>query len=318
MNESPLYLPFDAIEQLPPLEYRIMHLMERNAILVLGGPPKQGKSRLALNMLWQAIAGQQVLGQFALTKTLFQSALVYNAEGGVRGLQARAGMAACVPAALHGRLIGTDDKPLLMGNTGQLNNAAWLRIEGHVMDAEHATGGKVDVVVFDPLISFHAADENSSAHMEQLFQRFERLALDCDVGIIIVHHMKKPARETDASNPASGVELRGSSAIHGAATNIMMAAPLPVSTRALDGKTRLRGLTVGFELKHSEPPDDIKLVCDRVSGRFYPRAAGLWAGDPAAFALDWGVDDVRYAEAFACPEAKARELFAALASGKVP
>ncbi len=314
-DKTALYAGYDEILQLPPMQYRVERLLERHAVLVLGGLPKEGKSRLALNMLWQAVCGQKILGRFTLGDAPLRRALIYNAEGGRIGLQSRRSMAECVPAHLHNRIIGSDDRPLLMTMQGMLGTQEWKRIEHYVKEWPTLAGADgqphgqppIDLILFDPLISFHATDENNNAAMEQIFQRMERLAVECDVAIIVVHHMRKPPQKDDG--PVSGVQLRGASAIHGAATNIMTCTPLR-KAKAADGETLLRGFRLGFELKHSEPPEDLEVITDRVSGRFYPRLGtnGPYLADPEAFVVDWGQDVKRYARAFACPEKMAAEV----------
>lgn len=51
---------------------------------------------------------------------------------------------------------------------------------------------KPDVVIIDPLISFHAADENNNVQMRTVLDKFAFHARTSKTAIIFVHHMGKP------------------------------------------------------------------------------------------------------------------------------
>ena len=65
----------------------------------------------------------------------------------------------------------------------------------------------VDVVVFDPLVSFHCQDENSNTAMRKVMDRFSLLGSETNTNVLVVHHDGK----ADSSNEYSGG--RGASAI---------------------------------------------------------------------------------------------------------
>jgi hypothetical protein len=64
------------------------------------------------------------------------------------------------------------------------------------------------LLVLDPLVRIHSADENSSAEMSELLGFLRQLQRKHQVAIILVHHMRKAS----ASQP--GQALRGSGDLH--------------------------------------------------------------------------------------------------------
>jgi hypothetical protein len=76
------------------------------------------------------------------------------------------------------------------------------RLEGH----------GYEVVLFDPLVMFHSADENSSSAMRGVLALFDRLIKEFGVSIGLVHHFNKTS---SANSNGSSTRMRGSSAIFG-------------------------------------------------------------------------------------------------------
>jgi RecA-family ATPase len=98
----------------------------------------------------------------------------------------------------------------------------------------------VDVVVLDPLVAFHGVDENNNTYMHRLLDALRDGIREADAALILVHHEAKPAELPRLG----GARLRGASAIHGAADNVILMLP------EKDGKVRLAP-----EFKHSPPPE---------------------------------------------------------------
>jgi RecA-family ATPase len=220
-----------------PLRWRIETLLERNGILVVGGPPKRGKSRLVLSMLLDAAVGEPVLGQFRPMGRL--GALIYNAEGGVHGMKARQEMWADIDRTKLTEVRVTDRRPKLLTVFGRFAASA-LEEEVALWRRIRDSGGQLDIVVLDPLIAFHCADENNNAAMHLLLDRLRDAAEKEDVALIVVHHEAKPGELPKQG----GLRLRGASAIHGAVDNVLL----------LGHNGRIE-----FEFKHSPPCEPMQL-----------------------------------------------------------
>ena len=51
------------------------------------------------------------------------------------------------------------------------------------------------MVIFDPLLRFHDADENSANGIGQVYAKIRQLIVDLGISVIIVHHTGKvPSR----------------------------------------------------------------------------------------------------------------------------
>ena len=92
---------------------------------------------------------------------------------------------------------------------------------------------KPDVLILDPLIRFHDADENSASQVSQVFGRLRLLIEELGISIILVHHTGKV--ESRGS--------RGSSAIIGEYDSRITLHSEP------NGNTRL-----SFDMRHVETP----------------------------------------------------------------
>lgn len=51
---------------------------------------------------------------------------------------------------------------------------------------------KIDVVILDPFVTFHALPENDTAAMDALIRRLNDIAIDCTCNIELSHHVRKP------------------------------------------------------------------------------------------------------------------------------
>lgn len=73
---------------------------------------------------------------------------------------------------------------------------------------------KIDVLILDPLVGFHQADENSSGQMDMVGDSIRKLAISLNIAIIFAHHTRKPpgaSADGFAGNSDSG---RGSTALN--------------------------------------------------------------------------------------------------------
>lgn len=253
-------------------------LLPVEGVLVLGGPPKTGKSRLMLDTTLRALRGRPAFGTF---KQTVARALYYNAEGGAHGMRLRASMYAHLGQATLDRMdVSGAPFGLTLGNGGIIPGI----VERLAREWE-----PYDLVVLDPLVAFHTCDENNNQQMHAVFGAIRTAAEHAHASVAVVHHTSKPGHDSTLMDrlDSGGMLLRGASAIHGAADNIIVAWPVK----------RPPSVKLAFDTRYERQVDHIGMVADKVSGLFY-RDVGGGMGDPEDFAADWGWDQARYCAAF--------------------
>lgn len=268
-------LTLSDIKRLPELEWVVQDLIPKKGIGVLGGPPKEGKSRLVLSSLLDALDERPFLGHF--TNDVVTS-LIYNAEGGHQGIRARSSMYDHMSA---GKLVGIrvqDECAPLVSEKG-VDMAVYSAMLQTIVQEQAC------LFVLDPLVRFHACDENDNAQMTQVMAAIRRLAEESGSGALIVHHTSKPPNDMSQGElrKQGGAKLRGASAIFAEADSVVMAYPLK------------GGLHLGFECRYAAPVDDYCMAscsCQEDGegcGRFYKVVDGPQKsrfGDPGAWQLD--------------------------------
>lgn len=285
------------IKALPDLEWVVESLVPKRGIGVLGGPPKEGKSRLVLSSLLDTLDARPFLGQFPST---ILGSLIYNAEGGHQGIRARKAMYENLSV---GKLVGVsvqdEIKPI----------ATDKGVDMHVCAEMVQTIGQAqaDLVVLDPLVRFHACDENDNAQMTQLLAGVRWIAEQAQCGVLVVHHTSKPPADLSQAElrRQGGGKLRGASAIFAEADSVTMAYPLK------------GGLHLGFECRYAAPVDDYVMVSCKCHedgegcGRFYRAVEGpnkSTFGDPGAWVMDHPKDPKLFARAWNRTEQLAEEV----------
>ena len=267
-----------------PIEWVVQDLLPKKGVLVLGGPPKGGKSRLVLSSILTALKSDTFLGR---PTSIRHGATMFNAEGGHQGIRMRSEMYRTDPVLKLCRVEVEDKCPILATPTGIEMAAVSKMIED--------VAGRT-LIVLDPLVRFHMCDENNNGQMTQVMAAIRHVVEESGSAALIVHHTAKlPAEMTmhDASKQG-GAKLRGASAIFAEADNIITAYPL----------RHQGGLYLGFENRYSAPLEDMVMVSCQCNGkegcgRFYPAIReGVQKaryGDPK----EWLLDHPRSPELFA-------------------
>lgn len=187
----------DVIEKpLPPPEFLIAPLLERESFVMLNGPPKWGKTLLALNIAMDVIAGRPVLGELHPLRPL--RVIYFKAEAGNRPFEQRLRkMVTSVPVTDEMK-----DRFLYVPLFGQ------SVLEPAVKDflVKMALDFRADLLIFDPLARFHSSlDENNTSQMLKVYQRFEEIARNTGTGIVIVHHgVKNPGESREVAHSGRG------------------------------------------------------------------------------------------------------------------
>ena len=259
-----------------PLPWLLSDLFLVGAAGILGGAPKSGKSFFALELAVAVASATAAAGRFSVTTP--GPVLLCAAEDPpavvVQRLAALAAARAQPLAALPIEVIVEPSVCLPEG-----------------LDRLAATVAQVAprLLVLDPLIRLHRADENSAAEMAVVLDGLRMIARTTDCAILLVHHTRKA--------PAGGITghgLRGSSGLHafgdtnlylrrvGAGTTLELriehrAAPCPPPLRLeLRVEDTGAGAIARFRCDDDLPPPD----------PLRERALGLLRRAPAPLATD--------------------------------
>lgn len=175
----------------------VTSLWGEQAVGFIAGPPKSGKTWLALELAVAVASGKPCLGRFSVQDR--GHVLLYAAEDTAQAIKHRvAGIAKARGIELEHLAVG------LITESG-------LRLD----DPEHQQRLsqtlmqlRPRLLVLDPLVRLHRSDENSATDISQLLAFLRHLQRQNAVAVALVHHVRKSA----TSHP--GQALRGSGDLH--------------------------------------------------------------------------------------------------------
>jgi RecA-family ATPase len=215
---------------IPPRPWLAEGLTMRGVVSVLVAPGATSKSTWTLQyLIAQCLADvlpletkQDMVGKryAPALKNAVKALLVNNEDSGdelARRIEAICTKFAIPRASLHGRLAyasGTavewriaarDDKGKIV--PGPQFETARAFVAAH----------SIDVIVFDPFVSFHDAAENSNDEMQRVVSCFKTLAASLNASVMLVHHTSKPPAASSESYAGNINAGRGASAVKDAA-----------------------------------------------------------------------------------------------------
>ena len=195
-------LPVIRADELPvcPPEHRwlIESLWADDAVGIVGGEPKCGKSFLALDMLVAVAAGVPCLRRFQPARR--GPVLLYAAEDALHLVRTR------LEGICHAARISLAELPI------HVITAPTLRLD--VDDDRQQLQATIAAVrpillVLDPFVRLHRIDENASSEVAPLLAYLRELQRRFALAVAVVHHARKGAHALRA-----GQALRGSSEFH--------------------------------------------------------------------------------------------------------
>jgi AAA domain len=225
-----------------PLAWLLADLFLVGAAGILGGAPKTGKSFLALDLAVAVASGTAAAGHFAVLAP--GPVLLLAAEDPPAVVVQRlAALAAAREQALATLPVEMIVEPGVRLPDGLERLAATV---AHLAPR---------LLILDPLIRLHRADENSSAEMAVILDGLRALARATACAVLLVHHTRKA--------PAGGIPghgLRGSSDLHAFGdTNLYL------RRLASDGLLELR---IEHRAAACPPPLRLRLRADAERARF--------------------------------------------------
>jgi hypothetical protein len=198
MNPFPVQRAHTLTATPPDRRWLIEDLWGDEAVGIVGGEPKCGKSLLALDMAVAVASGQPCLGRFHVRRT--GRVLLYAAEDSLPIVRQR-----LEGVARHGGLDLADLDIWLI-------TAPAVRLD--VPEHRQRLTATVEtlkpvLLVLDPFVRLHRIDENASAEVVPLLAFLRDLQRQFHCSVLIVHHARK-----GAAGVRAGQALRGSSEFH--------------------------------------------------------------------------------------------------------
>lgn len=177
----------------------IEELWTASSVGWVAGLPKSLKSWTALEMAVSVASGTPCLGRFKVHDR--GNVLVYLAEDSLRAVRERLDAL----AQRHGLAIGELEIDVITASSMRLDlGRDQLRLEKTVRALSPR------MLVLDPLVRIHRADENSSAEISSLLAYLRGLQRQLNVSVVVVHHVRKNLTPSQAT----GQGLRGSGDLH--------------------------------------------------------------------------------------------------------
>jgi RecA-family ATPase len=194
----PVMPAYRLAERAEEQRWLVTSLWSEQAVGIIGGEPKCGKSFLALDLAVAVAAGTACLRRFAVPQP--GRVLLYAAEDALHIVRRRLeGICAAATVALAELDIQVITAPILR-----------LDLDADRKSLEE-TIAKLQprLLVLDPFVRLHRIDENASGEVAPLLAYLRELQRRYGLAVILVHHAKKGAGRIRA-----GQALRGSSEFH--------------------------------------------------------------------------------------------------------
>ncbi len=202
-RHAPPGLPFTQACELSDQTHRPQWLIEGlwgdQAVGILGGEPKCCKSFLALDIAVSVASGTACLRRFPVRRV--GPVLLFPAEDSLHVVRQRLeGICAAAHTCFHTLPLYVITAPRLLLDLPQ--DRQCLR--------QTLATLKPTLLVLDPFIRLHRADENASKEVAPLLGYLRELQREFQMAVLLVHHVRK---RSGSDRP--GQALRGSSDLHG-------------------------------------------------------------------------------------------------------
>lgn len=178
-----------------PQSWLIERLWTHQAVGIIGGSPKSGKTWLALEMAVSVASGSSCLETFPVATP--GPVLLYAAEDSAAALRARIETL----ARLHKVSFDQLDVNIITVDSLRLDHPDHqARLEATLQIYRPA------LLVIDPLVRVHAIDENVAGQIAALLGYLRSLQRNTGAAIALIHHIRKNVSHTGGA----GYSLRGS------------------------------------------------------------------------------------------------------------
>lgn len=190
------------------VQFVLAPLLVEGGVVLLQGRPKSYKSTFALYIALMVAAGQWSAGEFEVPAAV--PVLYISFEDGRRRLKQR--------IFRYLRALGVHELPktLFLAEAFPINLAS----PGAADDLIRSVRARgIRLLVLDPFVYTHTADENDAKEMQPVCAALKRVAREAKCTTLLVHHVRKLSSSGDAGEVVD--RGRGSSTIAGAADAIL-------------------------------------------------------------------------------------------------
>ena len=199
MNPFPVQRASQLASSGPQTQWLVEDLWTEQAVGILGGEPKCGKSFLALDGAVSVASGTACLRQFPVRRS--GPVWLFPAEDSLAVVRQRLeGIAAAAQISFASLPVQVITAPSLRLDTATNR----LRLSQTVQE-QHPV-----LLVLDPLIRLHRVNENDATQIAALLSYLRELQRQFQLAVLLVHHARK-----DSQTSRPGQALRGSSELHG-------------------------------------------------------------------------------------------------------
>lgn len=213
---GPLAWPDEAM--LPRRRWLLGRSLLRGKITQLVADGGAGKSTFAIQCGVAVVTDRrEIVGEEVVEKT---GVLIINNEDDLvemyRRLYAVMKAFKIQRSELDGKLFlySGVDKAFLMvtrDNHGRLAAHRYSEIKREILQ------NNIGLLIVDPLVETHEAEENDNKEMSFVMRTFRQLANECDAALMIVHHTNKTSAATSVGFAGKQHSSRGASAVGGVA-----------------------------------------------------------------------------------------------------
>ena len=241
-------------EEIPPLDWLLGHWILRDEVSFVVAPGGAGKSTLLATTALSLATGKNLLGKPVPNGP--KRVWLWNLEDSIammtRSIQATAHLHGIKPGDLGDRLFlnsARDGSPLCTASRTQDG----LVLQSPVHDALVAAlrEKKIDVLVIDPFVSSHEANENDNGEIDKVIKQWCRVAQEANCGVILCHHTSKAG-----STEVNTMSARGAVAMTAAARVVLVLNPMTVKEAnrlGVDDDERWRLLQVTMDKSNRAP-----------------------------------------------------------------
>lgn len=219
------FLTLDEYADLPMPDdtYLIDKFLPCPGRVLLVGPPKQGKTYLALQLAMAVASGTSFLGRPALSggrRTLY---LQFDTPHSLwlKRIKELREENIILPKEMH--VLNPDDQRPYLDVANSESDRDYLRRIMLTLQPKF--------VVVDTLAKLHTGDENDAGAMKKIFHTLNKIFVDCC--ILYVHHTKKlspPPGQKEVHRPTPSDAARGSSFVAGEVDSVMLLANRRLTT----------------------------------------------------------------------------------------
>ncbi|MCG7851880.1 MAG: AAA family ATPase [Methanosarcinaceae archaeon] len=231
-----------------PRDIFMKYWLEREGLTMLASEHKTGKSILAMNVAISLALGQDFLN-FKIPSA--RKVLLVQQEISEPAMKDRV------------------EKMLTPGLKGELANLIFLNRQEQTLKISKpqdreilnkiVQDRKIDLLIFDPLAILHEKKESDNSDMSVILDYFAELMKKYSIGILVIHHFKKPS----AKEKQDSYAMRGASVLGDRPDSIIISTRLPEKYNRTPFPQPFRNYAqLTFKLRNDEEPEDIVIERD--------------------------------------------------------